>query len=158
MTELNPEDIICLVDTREKTPLVISPMKTQLATLPCGDYSILGLENIISVERKSISDLLMCIGSERERFDREIMRLLAYPARLIVVEGVISEIENGNYRSKVSASAAMGSILGWMAMGIPFLFAGDHEKAGRYVSRFLFISARRRWREAEHLWNSKKTS
>lgn len=155
---LEPEDLTAVQDTREQRPLDLAPMRVEVGTLSTGDYSIKGLENVISVERKSIPDLLMCIGQERERFDREVQRLLAYPARLVVVEGTLQEVENGNYRAKVDPRAAVGSLLGWMALGIPFLFAGDHEKAGKLVSRFLYITARRRWREAEILWQSRKTS
>lgn len=151
MTDPKPEDITAVIDTREQTPLDLSPLRWEPGTLATGDYSILGLENVVSVERKSIPDLMGCIGQDRERFDREIMRLLAYPHRLVVVEGLLSDIESGTYRSRVAPSAAMGSLLGWMAMGIPFLFAGSHEAAGRLVSRFLFIAARRRWRESEAL-------
>jgi hypothetical protein len=36
-------------------------------------------------------------------------------------------------------------------MGLPVIMAGDHSRAGRYVSRILFVAARRRWREARAL-------
>ncbi len=41
----------------------------------------------------------------------------------------------------------LGSLLGWVEMGLPVIMAGDHERAGRYVARLLFTCARRRWRE-----------
>jgi hypothetical protein len=65
-----------------------------------------------------------------------------------VVEATWPEIEAGGWRSKVTPAAAMGSLLGWIAAGLPVIMAGDHERAGRCVSRLLFIAARRRWREA----------
>ena len=42
-------------------------------------------------------------------------------------------------------------MLGWIAAGVPVIMAGDHERAGRYVSRLLFTAARRRWRELRTL-------
>jgi hypothetical protein len=38
-----------------------------------------------------------------------------------------------------------------MAAGVPFLFVGNHETAGKAVAKLLFLAARRRWREARGL-------
>ena len=62
-----------------------------------------------------------------------------------------ARIEAGNWKSKVTPAAAVGSLLGWIAPGVPVIMAGDHDRAGRYVSRLLFTAARRRWREARAL-------
>jgi hypothetical protein len=35
------------------------------------------LEHVVAIERKSLGDLIGCIGVERERFDRVVQRLLA---------------------------------------------------------------------------------
>ncbi|HWA99003.1 MAG TPA: ERCC4 domain-containing protein [Pirellulales bacterium] len=120
-------------------------------TLPTGDYSIRGLEQVVAIERKSEPDLLCCIGAERERFDREVQRLLAYPVRALVVESCWASMERGAWRSSVTPAAAVGSLLGWVAAGLPVLMVGDHQTAGRYVSRLLYIASRRRWREARAL-------
>ncbi len=95
--------------------------------------------------------MLACIGTERERFDREVQRLLGYPVRCLIVESTWAEMEAGEWRSKVTAAAAIGSLLGWVAMGIPVIMAGDHERAGRYVSRLLFTAAAKGWRELRTL-------
>ncbi len=135
------------MDTREQLPLDLAPIKMERGTLPTADYSILGLEHMIAVERKSLADLLGCIGQERERFERELQRLLAYEARALVVEASWADIERGDWRQKVDPRAAMGSLIGWLAMGIPIVMAGNREAAQKFVGRFLFIAARRRWRE-----------
>ncbi len=149
--ELRPEQVTCIVDTREQMPLDLAPLRTTIGTLATGDYSIVGLESVVAIERKSLSDLLGCVGQERERFDREVMRLLAYPVRAIVVECSWADLEQGGWRSKVTPAAAVGSCLGWVAAGVPIIMADDHARAGRYVSRLLYIAARRRWREARAL-------
>ncbi len=74
--------------------------------------------------------------------------LLAYPTRAIVVEATWPDLEQGEWRSQITASAAIGSVLGWIAAAVPIILAGDYERAGRHVSRLLFTAARRRWREA----------
>ena len=149
--ELKPEAVTAIVDTREQTPLDLAPLRTISGTLATGDYSIVGLEHLVAVERKSLQDMIACVGVERERFDREVQRLLAFPTRALVIEATWQEIEAGEWRSNVTANAAVGSLLGWIAAGLPTILAGDHERAGRFVSRILFTAVRRRWRECRTL-------
>lgn len=82
---LKPENVVALIDTREQLPLDLSPLRVQVGTLDTGDYVLLGCDHI-RIERKSLDDLLGCIGRDRERFDREVIRLLAYPVRVLLVE------------------------------------------------------------------------
>lgn len=149
--ELRPDQVVAVVDTREQIPLDLAPLATITGTLATGDYSVLGLEHVVAIERKGLGDLLSCVGVERERFDREVQRLLGYPVRALVVESTWAELEGGEWRSQVTSAAAIGSLLGWIASGLPVVMAGGHERAGRYVSRLLFTAARRRWREARAL-------
>lgn len=146
--ELLAEDVTAICDTREQRPLDLAPMKTLREGLDTGDYSIAGLENVVTVERKSLPDLLQCVGQERERFDREMHRILAFPHKMLVVEATWADIRAGNWRQKVHPNAVAGSLLGWMSRGIPTFFATDHDMAGGIVRHFLFLSARRRWLEA----------
>jgi DNA excision repair protein ERCC-4 len=150
-SEIPLQSVLALIDTREQTPLDLSPLSSVTATLATGDYSIRGLEHIVAVERKSLPDLLACVGRERERFDREVHRLLSYPVRALVVESTWQEIETGEWRSDVRPQAVLGSLLGWIAAGLPVLMAANHEQAGRYVARLLVIVARRRWHELRAL-------
>ena len=149
--ELPAEAVTAICDTREQAPLSLEPLRVEVAGLATGDYSVKGLESNDCVERKSLPDLLAVVGVERERFDREVQRMLGYQTRVLVVESDWPEIEAGNWRSQVTPAAVVGSLLGWAAMGITLLLAGDHERAGRYVSRLLYTAARRRWREARAL-------
>lgn len=148
--ELKPEDVTAIIDTREQLPLELSlPMIR--GTLATGDYSVQGLEHMIAIERKSLADLVGCVGTSRERFEKEIQRLLAHECRAIVVEAGWGALELGQWRSQVTPSAALGSVLGWIAQGVPIIMAGSRESAARYVSRLLFVAARRRWRELQSL-------
>ncbi len=83
--------------------------------------------------------------------EREVQRLLSYPIRALVIESTWQEFEAGDWRSKIKPASVIGSLLGWSALGLPIVMAGTHQQAGRYVSRLLFIAARRRWREARAL-------
>jgi DNA excision repair protein ERCC-4 len=145
--KLNPSQVVCLIDTREQTPLSLDPLRTESATLATGDYSLKGLESHVCIERKSLDDLLGCVGRDRARFERELQRMLAYPVRCLLIESSWQEIEQGQWRSKVTSSQAMGSLIGWAAMGIQIAMLGDHERAGQFASRLLFTIANRRFRE-----------
>ncbi len=144
---LEPSDITAIVDTREQTPWELAPLRTARGTLRTGDYSVHGLEDYIAIERKSLPDLLGCIGGSRARFTEEIERLCAYEVRAVIIEASWADILSGAYRSAVKPASACGSILGWMAMGVPFLFAGDAHSASEACARLLFIAARRRFEQ-----------
>lgn len=150
-SDLQPKNIVALIDNREQCPLDLAPLAVEMSTLQTGDYSIRGLEHVVAIERKGLSDLLGCVGRERERFEKEIQRLLAYPCRALVVEATWRDIEAGGWRGDITTAQALGSLLGWMVQGVPVLMAGDHERAGRYVARMLLLAARRRWRESRNL-------
>ena len=152
--ELKPEMVTAIIDTREQLPVDLDPLQSVVRTLDLADYSWVGGEHICRIERKSLGDLLACVGRERERFDRECERLRGYETRAIVVESTWPELEAGQWRSQITPKQAIGSCLGWIAAGIPIILAGDHERAGRYIARLLFTSARRRWRESRALVTS----
>lgn len=149
--KLKPENLTVLIDSREKASWGVAPMLKKEATLQTGDYSIAGLESHIAIERKSLDDLLGCIGGGRDRFERELDRLRAYPCRYVIVEANWGDIELGSYRSKVHPNAAMGSICAWMARGIPFVFAGRSDRAAKIACRIMYRYACDRAREAAFL-------
>jgi DNA excision repair protein ERCC-4 len=61
-----------VVDSREQAPFLFEGYGAEVAqgTLTAGDYSLAGLESLVAVERKSLSDLVACLGRERDRFER----------------------------------------------------------------------------------------
>lgn len=144
---IKPQDITAIIDTREQLPLDLSPLKMTVGTLDTGDYSLLGCEHVVRVERKSLEDLLGCVGRDRDRFDREVQRMIAYPVRVLIVEATWQDIELGQWRSKVTPEAAIGSLLGWQTSGLSIHMVGDHQRAGTHVARLLYTVARRRYRE-----------
>ena len=150
---LKPQDITIIVDKREQTPLSFNikdiSIPTELGTLQTGDYSVKGLESKISVERKSLSDLLGCIGNDRERFERELERISAFETRALVIESTWEEIEAGNYyKSKVHPNAVIGSLLSWQEKySLPIMMCVDHERTGLMTARLLFSAVKRRYSE-----------
>jgi ERCC4-type nuclease len=144
--ELRPEDVVAICNSREQIPLTLEPLQVETVTLTTGDYSVRGLEHVVSVERKSLSDLLGCVGQQRERFTRDLDRLRAFPHRALVIKATWNEIQAGQWRSKVTPQSVTGSLLTWSLEGLPIWFARDHREAGRIASRFLLLAARRYWR------------
>lgn len=145
--KLDPSQVVAIVDSREQTPLDLSPLSVTVMGLDTGDYSAVGLEHIVRIERKSLDDLVACVGRERDRFQREVERMLAYPVRVLLVESTWSAIEMGGWRGRVTPSQVYGSLIGWQARGLSVCLVGDHVQAGRFASRLLYTVARRRWDE-----------
>jgi ERCC4-type nuclease len=92
-----PEGFILVVDTREQDPLfsgksLLKGLVVVRDTLPAGDYSVRGFETKIAIERKTIPDLLGCLGNDRDRFKRELERLRGYEWAAICLEGTLSEL------------------------------------------------------------------
>lgn len=144
-----PTDFTIIVDSREQTPLNFKIKDFEIPTiekgLPTGDYSVVGLEDHICVERKSLADLVGCVTSGRDRFERELMRMQAYPTRLLVIESTWSEIEAGKYRSKTNPQSVVGSLISWQERyNIPIMMCENHTRAGLMTARFLFSAVKRR--------------
>ena len=118
-------NLVAIIDTREQAPLDLEKygIAVERRTLAWGDYSIKGLEKIVTIERKSIEDFTVCCGNERGRFEREILALRGYPVRGIICEFKFSDVLDHRYRSKIEPASVIGSIERWMIMGIPFIMA-----------------------------------
>lgn len=150
--ELRIEDLTFLIDSREQRPLEftygpadsLKTVNSLTVTLDTGDYSVKGLEKrFITVERKSLEDLIGCVGNDRPRFERELIRMLAFPCRLVVVEASWDMIMLGQWRGQVSPRSVMGSVQGWIDWGIPFFFHHDRRVVAEFVRNLMFIRARR---------------
>ena len=99
MKELHLSDVTAIIDTREQTPFNLEPMRVEAGTLAVGDYSVAGLESVVSIERKSLPDFVACCGRERDRFQRELDRLRGWPVSAVVLEFGWQALEQGNWRS-----------------------------------------------------------
>jgi ERCC4-type nuclease len=157
--KLDPESITAIIDTREQHPLDVSPLRFVRGTLCSGDYALAACPDVCRIERKSLQDLVFCVGAERARFDREVDRLLAFQVRILLVESSWEAIEshepiNPQWRGKVTREAVLGSLMGWQAKGLSVHMAGNHERAGKHVARILFTVANRRYRELRSLVGS----
>jgi len=138
----NALDFVVVRDSREQLPWCLDPLVVRVGALTTGDYSIQGLENLVAIERKSLSDLVTCCGRERKRFERELDRLRAYPHHCVVVEASWSTISAGSWVGSITPGQALSSIASWVAEGVPFVMADDRGGAQDFAVRFLSSIAR----------------
>jgi DNA excision repair protein ERCC-4 len=114
--------------------------------LPSGDYSILGMEERVAIERKSLGDAVQTLIQGWLRFRKELCRLSGYDMALIVIEANLSDIIEHRYESEASPESVLARISEIMIdHNIPVFLAGDHESAGRIAARFLRM-AWKRWK------------
>ena len=82
-----------IVDTREQKPWDFKNYNTATAKLDTGDYSIVGLESVLCIERKSsVSEVSNNITEKR--FKDVLNRMTKYPHRHIIFEFDLNDILN----------------------------------------------------------------
>ncbi|WP_165078599.1 MULTISPECIES: ERCC4 domain-containing protein [unclassified Desulfovibrio] len=144
-----------VVDSREQCPFTFSGPRYEgvevvPGSLTVGDYSLAGLTDRVALERKELADLVQCLGRERERFERELLRGMALDAFSVVVEASWADLAGGRYRSRLNPHAACQSVAAFMGRyRVPFLFAGSRAAAEYVAWSFLrqyLEGARRRWK------------
>lgn len=142
-------------DTREQNGFEFAgfPCTVTAGTLATADYSLAGFtDHGIGIERKSLQDLIHCLGPDRERFTRELQRLRGFDAACIIVEQPQSVLRLGHFRSRMDAGAAWQSCIALsMRYRIPFWFCDSRADAERVAFDFLRHYARDRWRELQAL-------
>lgn len=110
------------VDTREQLPYDFASVKNPIlpfsvigATLETGDYTAIGHEAELCVERKSKADAFKSFGDDRERFEREIVRMSAYRFAAVIIEAEWSEIftEPPRHSQRMRPKTILASALAW---------------------------------------------
>jgi len=131
--------MIIIQDTREQTPFKFpDTVQIEVAGLETGDYSLKGFTDLVCIERKSVQDLVGCIGKGRERFERELRRMRGYRYKAVIVEGTLQKLSGGNWRGKILPQHVLGSIASWrIKYGIDFIYAGNAEYGAQETERLL---------------------
>ncbi len=140
-----------VVDSREQTPLTFRRLPSVPGTLTTGDYSFAGGEELLSVERKSIPDLVgCCTGDSRERFGRELHRLRGFRFKRLLIVGAKCEVEQHRYRSNVSPNAVLATLSAFeVRYDCPVVWIPDPEEAARQVESWVWWYAREVLKQAE---------
>ena len=126
-----------LIDTREQQPYEFEN-PSEVGTLSCGDYSIAGLENHIAIERKELNDLIGCLTTGRERFEKELHKSKALDYFALIIEASLSNLVNGNYRSEMNPKSAIQSLLAFsIRYRLPIWFCESRQYAQRITESLL---------------------
>jgi len=121
---------------------------TTVRALRCGDYSVLGMENRMVVERKTLSDMVSSLTAQRDRFIERCSEMEGIPRRAIVVEASLAEIKSVYDHSTAHPNGIFGSLSAIEArFGIPVVFASGASLAEEYAASFLVKNYTLDWLE-----------
>ena len=132
--------ITVVVDTREQEPYSFDSDKVSAVrkALPAGDYSLVGLEERVAVERKSLTDFVSTVIRGRKRFHHELEKLSAYDSACVVVECNFRDLVDGRYRNDAHPHALIGTVASIVVdFGVPVYFCSDRQAACRFVEEYL---------------------
>lgn len=147
ITRQIPKPVV-LVDTREKTPFEFGRFSNWVAgtkhcKLSAGDYSVEGMEELLALERKTISDLISTVMHQRPRFFRMCERLSEYRWRALILEASYEDVKSPYDDDYTAAhpNAVSGTLDALEArFGIPVIYASHYrglaeEKAASWLSK-----------------------
>lgn len=151
--EQAPFRFVGIVADETKQPLVV-PLITDQA-LATGDYSIAGLESVLTIERKSVGDFASSITHDRERFEFEMERMRT----IVDVGGYAAVCIEGDWdellykypeRSRVSAKCISRTIASWsIRYRVQFWPCMNRRHAELWTFRMMEMFWRQRQREKE---------
>ena len=126
-----------IVDTREQLPYTFDSIEiggkrlvvpTDFQTLQSGDYSIRGMENLVTIERKSVNDFYGSITTGRSRLEAEFERMESMQFSAIIVEGRLeSVLEPTLHGRRITSQAIRATVASWSI---------------KYQTRWLFVASR----------------
>ncbi len=135
--------MIIAIDTREQRPFTfedIDPQPvTEVKTLQTGDYSIVGYESEIVVERKSCTDLFGSVGKGRNRFHDEFLRMVPFRYAAVVCEADwLGIMRSPPQRSKLPPKVVLATMIAWQQRyGVHFWACPTREFAEKTTYRIL---------------------
>ena len=126
-----------VIDTREQEPWHFAT-ETVRKKLAVGDYSLLGKENTVTIERKTLDDLVNTVIHQGKRFREELSKMASYEHRCVVVEASLSDIVKHRYTSFAEPSSVIGSVLSIIVdYRIPVYFLFNRPMARAFVQCML---------------------
>jgi len=139
-----------VIDTREQVPFSFLNFpnwiaRTEVGTLKVGDYSVRGMEDVLTLERKSLPDLLKTLTQDRQRFFRECEVMAGYKYKAIIIEASYEDVKSRFDYLHCESSAHPNGISGSLdaveaRWGIPVIYTSQYrplaeEKAASWLSK-----------------------
>lgn len=140
---------IALVDTRERYPFDFSRFPNWIAdekrqALKAGDYSVEGMEKLLVLERKTLTDLISTVIQHRTRFFKECEKMALYRWRALLIEASYEDIKSPydeEYNTSAHPNAVSGTLDALEArFDIPVIYTSQYrplaeEKAASWLSK-----------------------
>lgn len=147
-----------IIDTREQTPLRFDHLPYEVGTLATGDYSIKGMEPEFCIERKSVADLVQSVTFERDRFERELIRIRGYSFRRLLIVGSLAQIEAHEYQSRTEPKAVIASVTAFeIRYGLPVCFIHAPTAAAVQIERWAHYFVREKLSQARTILDRYET-
>jgi len=127
--------IFPVIDQQEKKPYIFKQAIRKY--LKTGDYSLEGLEDEMTVERKSLEDWIGSMTIHREREERKFQRMSEMSYSALVLESTIDEMKAGVWVSKTHPNSVINTALGWcLKYRMHLFFVGGWNK-GNQVTKII---------------------
>lgn len=148
ITRQIPKPIV-LVDSREQYPFDFSGFPNWIASekrqaLKAGDYSVEGMETLLILERKMLTDLISTVMQYRSRFFKQCEKMTKYRWRALLIEASYEDIKtpyDEEYNTMAHPNAVSGTLDALEArFGIPVIYTSCYrplaeEKAASWLSK-----------------------
>lgn len=134
-----------VIDTREQEPYGFT-CETVNRKLEAGDYSVVGHEAAVAVERKSLPDFVHTVIHDFDRFAVELKKLSAMRCACVVVEADLDIVLRGLAADKLrgaSPESVLGAAL-YVAVRyhVPVYWCGSRQAACAFTDQFLRMFVR----------------
>lgn len=131
-----------IFDAEDKKPGYHKIIGTEETKLDTGDYSIKGLEDVFTIERKAhATELFMNYTpkSHKERFEREMERMSEIKHKYIIVESTLNKDILSLSIPQMHRTVPYKAVVAWLfelqiKYGFHIIWAGD---AGKRVARMI---------------------
>jgi len=155
------ESLNIVIDKREQTPWSWPEYKatSQVRSLVAGDYALLedteavkGRKTLavrFAIERKGLDDFLGTIAGGWERFNRELIWMESFPARIVIVEGTFQQCcftgegesfePPDNNHPNLTPQFVGKRIAQLSLMNVSVVFAGDPQLAAALAYRIFVL-------------------
>lgn len=111
---------------------------TEHRKLRTGDYTVRGLEDMLTIERKTLGDAVNTVIHQWTRFRKELYRMAAMDHAIVVVEASVEDILAHRYESDAEPASVLGRLNSIIIdHGLPVVFAGNRAMAITFAERWL---------------------
>lgn len=153
-TQIHAPKATVIVDTREQNPFSFARFRGWFKgvthkALKVGDYSVAGLEEVCTVERKDLPDLVHSFTTDRAVFVKRLREISRYPHRLLVVTEPLSMVKSPYGGTSLSPNRITQSLIATLVGAeVPFICTETHELGAEVVASYLYQVHLYYWLEA----------